>query len=82
VIVRGILDAIARDRIFEEWSAFAPGHVPAPSVIAACREVANEETILRLVRRLAFESKLVDYSKADHFFQLVKIFGQAAAERA
>lgn len=68
---------IARDRLCEEWTYFEATHVPSPSVFAEARRYADNEALLRLIRRLAFEGKLVGYSEDNLFARLAKLLAQA-----
>ena len=64
------------DLVFECWV----GHtrtVPAPSIFAACRRIATDEALIRLVNRLDWEGTLTRYAEGDKFLRLVEIFAGA-----
>lgn len=65
------------DAIYEAFTEYgAPS--PEPSVLAACRVVATEPTILRLVNRLAWEGKLRRYTeKPGAFLRIVEIYAES-----
>ena len=64
------------DLVFETWREYTPS-VPAPSILAACRRVASDEALIRLVNRLAWEGTLTRYAEGDKFLRLVEIFAGA-----
>ena len=65
--------------------AWAPYGIepPAPSVIAACRRVAADEVIVRIVNRLGFEHQLAQYTAdTTALVQLVALFGGSPSRKA
>jgi hypothetical protein len=63
-----------RDPVSVAWHHHAGdwARVPAPETIAACRAVASDARLLRLVRQLGLERQLTRYATGTAFLDLVK----------
>lgn len=59
------------DPVYEAWVAYDPVHVPLPSVLTACRALADDATLTRLVNRLAWDGRLAACSSGRLFLDLV-----------
>lgn len=74
-------DDAGSDPVYEAWVALEPHHVPAPSVIAACRRLVGDETAIRLIHRLHWQGDLRRYAQGDLFAELVAYFVVEAGTR-
>jgi hypothetical protein len=49
------------------------GTCPSPEVIAACRAIASDERLFKLIRQLSLERTLRRYSRGSKFLELVRL---------
>lgn len=60
-----------------------PAVIPRPEIIIAARRLADDDRLVRLVRQVALEKRLLYYAHADRFLWLVeKVTGRKRSEHA
>lgn len=69
------------DVVAEAWSRYAD-ELPPPSVIAECRRLTDDDTLIRVVNRLAWERRLRGYARGRRFVRLVEYMAAGKLEGA